>query len=350
MEAALSHQATHLEHSGIIMMYVYPCLLCALSVVVVKPLNIDGRVGTNVTFKCSDWNVWTDVKYHVKYLCDNPCSENKHIIVKAEYGKTVRKNRIELTNSAEGLFVTFIHLQKSDSKKYYCGVERFGSDPLIEVNLKVTDGKFMLPIFIFFNTTIKNHCIVGKLICTLSLFSESPKNTPATFAVTNSSTVSSGSSASITVTSTSYIIHCTTTTAPATQGPGSVPYLIVGFILILTILIALLYLLRKMAKKQLGNHHTHYINSIATSEVEYDEIRPENQQTACKPAGVSTLSFSADPDSLYANYSSHQGTELAVSRVTFQQCDLVYSVVQLPSDQSQPNQSESNTNNYSILS
>uniref|UniRef100_A0A8P4KRC9 Immunoglobulin subtype domain-containing protein n=1 Tax=Dicentrarchus labrax TaxID=13489 RepID=A0A8P4KRC9_DICLA len=102
----------------------------ALSVVVVKPLNIDGRVGTNVTFKCSDWNGWTNVKYHVKYLCADPCSR---AIIKAAFKETVRKNRIELTNSAEGLFVTFIHLQKSDSKKYYCAVERPGPDSYIEL-------------------------------------------------------------------------------------------------------------------------------------------------------------------------------------------------------------------------
>ncbi|XP_051241584.1 CMRF35-like molecule 5 isoform X4 [Dicentrarchus labrax] len=262
------------------MMYVYSCLLCALSVVAVEPLNLNGHVGKNVTFKCSDWNVWAGVKSNVKYLCDNPCSENKHIIIKAEYGKTAHENRIELTNRAEGLFVTFTNLQKSDSKKYYCGVERFGPDPLIEVNLKVID--------------------------------ESPKNTPATFAVTSSSTVSSSSSDSISAMSTSYIIHCTTTTAPATQ--------------------------RSDASR------ADTPQEDMREEVEYDKIRPEDQQTACQPAGVSTLSFSADPDSLYANYSSHQGTELAFSRVTFHQCDLVYSVIPLPSDQSEPNQSESNTN------
>ncbi|XP_051241581.1 CMRF35-like molecule 5 isoform X2 [Dicentrarchus labrax] len=294
------------------MMYVYSCLLCALSVVAVEPLNLNGHVGKNVTFKCSDWNVWAGVKSNVKYLCDNPCSENKHIIIKAEYGKTAHENRIELTNRAEGLFVTFTNLQKSDSKKYYCGVERFGPDPLIEVNLKVID--------------------------------ESPKNTPATFAVTSSSTVSSSSSDSISAMSTSYIIHCTTTTAPATQRSGSVPFMIVGVILILTLLIALLYLMRKMAKKQLDASRADTPQEDMREEVEYDKIRPEDQQTACQPAGVSTLSFSADPDSLYANYSSHQGTELAFSRVTFHQCDLVYSVIPLPSDQSEPNQSESNTN------
>lgn len=121
--------------------------LVALSVVEVKPLEINGRVGKNVTVKCSDWNTWIDVKYNDKYFCHSPCSEEKHIIVRAAFGKTQKKSRIEITNSVEGLFVTFTNLQKSDSKKYYCGVDRFGHDSLIEVNLQVTGGKFTLVFF-----------------------------------------------------------------------------------------------------------------------------------------------------------------------------------------------------------
>lgn len=125
-----------------------------VAVSIVETLDIIGHVGKNVTFKCSDWNAWINVKSNVKYLCQSPCSKEKDIIVKAAYEKTERAKQIELTNSAEGLFVTFTNVQKSDSKKYYCGVERTGPDAYIEVNLKVTDGKLML--FIFFtskNTT-----------------------------------------------------------------------------------------------------------------------------------------------------------------------------------------------------
>lgn len=124
-------------------------------------------------------------------------------------------------------------------------------------------------------------------------------------------------------------------------------------------------------------------------DVEYDEIRPEYQQTESQAAGVSTICFyttsaDADPDCLYANYANHQETELAAergnnfsevlfvnsafssgvnskgactdSRVTHPPCDLVYSVAQLPKEQieptgqSEPNQSESNENDsfYSL--
>lgn len=125
---------------------------------------------------------------------------------------------------------------------------------------------------------------------------------------------------------------------------------------------------------------THYFK-----DVEYDEIRPEAQPTGSHPARVSTVYFYAtnthlDPDSLYANYSYNQDTPSAVeggnnyskdaslnsasssgvnsrgacaeSRVTDLQCDMVYSVVQLPKEQIQstrqsyPNQSEINENDY----
>ncbi|XP_051282591.1 CMRF35-like molecule 5 isoform X3 [Dicentrarchus labrax] len=321
-----------------ITIYVYSCLLSALSVVVVKPLNIDGRVGTSVTFKCSDWNGWTNVKYHVKYLCADPCSR---AIIKAAFKETVRKNRIELTNSAEGLFVTFIHLQKSDSKKYYCAVERTGPDSYIEVNLKVIDAE-----------------------------SSTPKTTPKSFAVTKSSTVSSSSSDSITDLSASYTTLYTTPTASATQGLGSVPYLILGVTVILTILLVLLKLMRKTTKKQLkGVPSAERPQEDTPEEVEYDEIRPEDCEPVSQPAGVSTLYFSADPGSLYTNYSHHQYVTYskdasssgvssggASTESTYHQCDLMYSVVQRPkkqteaTDQSEPHQSESIENDslYSL--
>ena len=88
-------------------------------------------------------------------------------------------------------------------------------------------------------------------------------------------------------------------------------------------------------------------------DVEYDEIRPEHQQTGSRPAGVSTLFDSIEAESVYANYYYHQVSELAAergacaeSRVTDPQCDLVYSVAQLPNKQIEPTgQSESNQSN-----
>ncbi|XP_028262518.1 uncharacterized protein LOC114436437 isoform X2 [Parambassis ranga] len=126
-----------------IMMKTYLCV-CLLSAVVdvQAKINIKGSVGQNVTATCLGWNVWlSDVKTNDKYICRSPCTGQKHIIAQAAYKKTKRKDRIEIANSDEGLFVTFFNLQKSESGTYYCGVERYGRDSFIEVNLKVTDAE-----------------------------------------------------------------------------------------------------------------------------------------------------------------------------------------------------------------
>ncbi|XP_041789413.1 CMRF35-like molecule 9 [Chelmon rostratus] len=303
----------------------FSCLLSALSVVEMKPLNIKGHVGETVTIKCSDWDTWFSVKSNVKYWCYSPCSDNKHIIIKAAFGETKHRNRIKLVNNGADAFVTFTNLQKSDSDKYYCGVDKFGFDLKTEVNLEVTEAE-----------------------------SSRPKTTPKAFDV-NTSTMSSSSSDIITDISTSHIIQPTTTPASEIARAGSVPYLIVGVCVIITILMALLTLMRKMMMKQLKEED-------AQEDIEYDEIRLEDQQGVSRPAEVSTLRFSADPNSLYANYSYHQDTELAASdsvvyskvayaknRANGLQCDLVYSVAQLPTGQSKPIRSES-TENDSLYS
>lgn len=76
-----------------------------------KPLNISGCVGKNVSIKCSDWTSWNHVGYNGKYFRKSPCSEDKNVIIKAAFGKTNHKKRVQLTNSADGLFVTFTNLQ-----------------------------------------------------------------------------------------------------------------------------------------------------------------------------------------------------------------------------------------------
>ncbi|XP_074486776.1 uncharacterized protein LOC141764957 [Sebastes fasciatus] len=321
-----------------IKIYAYICLLSALSVVEMKILNINGRVGESVTFKCSDWGNRIDVTYNDKYFCDSPCTYDKHIITKAAFGKTTNKNRIELTNRAEGLFVTFTNLQKSDSKTYYCGVKRtVVRDPLIKVNLQVTDAVSSSP-----KTTPKTVLVVS----------------PLSFAVTSSSSMSSHSSDIITETSTSYTtLNTTTPSASATQGAGSVPYLVIGVVVVITILMVFLKIMSKMMKtKQKVVSSADTPQEDARGDVEYDEIRPEDQ---------------ADPDCLYANYSHHQDTELAAesgnsysndvslksasrfeanSRGACAESRVIYSVAQLPEEQieptvqSEPNQSESYEN------
>ncbi|KAG7999762.1 hypothetical protein GBF38_000117 [Nibea albiflora] len=116
--------------------------LVALSIVEIQPVNIDGKVGKSVKFKCSGWNVWKNVEEEDKFFCNSQCSD---VIVTAAFGKTERKDRIEITNRKDGLHVTFMNAQKSDSQKYYCGVKGLIFYDYIEVNLKVTDAESTRP-------------------------------------------------------------------------------------------------------------------------------------------------------------------------------------------------------------
>ncbi|XP_051802089.1 CMRF35-like molecule 1 [Acanthochromis polyacanthus] len=178
----------------------------ALIIVETTTLNIKGRIGKNVTVHCENWNVWTYVEDNAKYICNSPCKEDKDIFMKAEYGQTKKKNRIELTNAGYSLYVTFFNLKMSDSRKFYCGVERNGPDAYIEVNLKVTDDF-------------------------------------------KSSTVPTTNLEMMTGLSDSYTALDTTPIASASQGSGSVLYLTIGVIVILTTLIVLWRLVRTVRRK-----------------------------------------------------------------------------------------------------
>ncbi|XP_059184719.1 CMRF35-like molecule 9 [Centropristis striata] len=323
---------------------VYCCLLSALSVVEVKTLYINGRVGERVHFTCSGWDVRTNVKKNDKYFCYSPCTEDKHIITKAAFKRTTYKGRVELFNSGESLSVTFKNLHESDSGTYYCGVDRWGTDSFITVNIKVTDAK-----------------------------SSSPKATPKplivstlSFSAPYSSTTSSDSSDIITdVFSSDTTLDTPTPTASAAPAAGRVTYLTVGAIVVITILMVLLKLVHKMRKHQLK-----VLSSARTPQedareaVEYDEIRPEDPtDSACLDANYSHHQDTAGTGNRCdVSFNSASRCEVnsrgvsAESRVTDPQCDLVYSVAQLPkgqiepTGQSQPNQCESYENDslYSL--
>ncbi|KAJ4919234.1 hypothetical protein JOQ06_026243 [Pogonophryne albipinna] len=198
----------------------------ALSFVEMKILNTRGCVGERVTFKCSDWNNFFDVRFNDKYFCRSPCTEDKHIIIKAASGKTTQRNRILINNKGNDLLVTFTNLKKSDANTYYCGVERKGLDLWIKVVLKVTDAASYGP--------------TPETVDTFTTLSSS---------VSNSSTLPSNSSDNITDVSASNTTT-TTTTPPATQAAGSIPYLIIGVILLITLLMVLLKFMSKKMMKQ----------------------------------------------------------------------------------------------------
>ncbi|XP_047434872.1 uncharacterized protein LOC125004365 isoform X2 [Mugil cephalus] len=320
------------------------CLLSALSFVEVKTLSKEGHVGKDVIFKCSDWNAWTDVRQNAKYLCHSPCNENKHIIIKAEFGKTTSKDRIEITNTEEGLFVTFTNLKKSDSKKYYCGVERFGRDRFIELNLKVIEAE--PPV----RRTPSEPVTVAPSV---------------SFAVTNTFTSSSPNNISTEEpeVNTTSNVHMKSNELTE-QGSGHLPYLIISFVAILVTLMVLMPLMKRQ-HKVVSSANSPY--QVAQEDDVYEEIDLEEHQTGRQPVAASTHHFSAasaglDPDSLYANATYLQdmsdkskvsrGAACAKSRDAFHACETVYSFAQQPkkkterNQNSQPTQFESHDNDF----
>nr|XP_020496308.2 CMRF35-like molecule 5 [Labrus bergylta] len=202
------------------------CLLSALSAVQMKTVNIDKHVGENVTIRCSGWDVLMYVEENVKYFCSSPCTEDKHVIIKAGYEKINRKDRIKLFNNGEVLSVTFTDLQKSDAGKYYCGVEIVGIDAYIEVNVNVKDAEPSSPI-------------KTPITVTVTVTTTSPVTSPH---------VSDGFTDMSTTTQT---LNTTTLPASVTKGAGSPLYWIVGLIVtLLTLLTAVLMVIRRMMKKQ----------------------------------------------------------------------------------------------------
>ncbi|XP_029918685.1 uncharacterized protein LOC115367097 [Myripristis murdjan] len=191
--------------------YIYCCLLPALSTVKMKSLSKNGNVGENVTFTCSNWDGLGKPQKRVKYLCKAPC-EDKDVIMKVKPEETKNKDRIKLKNTGGSLVVTFFNLQKSDAKKYYCGMERAVWDLYIEVNLKVTQGPRPKPTPV------------------ITKFSPSP-------AVLSSSTMSSNDTETTTEECTSSP-NSSSTIPPvsATHGSGGSLY----FIAVVTVMVALL--------------------------------------------------------------------------------------------------------------
>ncbi|XP_033976237.1 uncharacterized protein LOC117474519 isoform X2 [Trematomus bernacchii] len=229
-----------------IKIYMYSCLLSALSFVEMKILNIKGCVGERVSFKCSDWDTLIDVTSNDKYFCKSPCTKDKHIIIKAAPGKSTQGNRMRIITRGKDLFVTFTNLEKSDSNTYYCGVEITGPDAYIKVILKVTEEP----------------SITKKTPETVDTF------TTLSSAVSNSSDVSASNTT----------LSTPTPSAPATQAAGSVPYLIAGLICIFALVMVVLLLTRKLMKRgqrglDVSSPHEGIHNSARPDEV-YQSLHP----------------------------------------------------------------------------
>ena len=101
-------------------------------------ISVEGTEGSDVSFTCSHGNA----RSNNKYLCREPCTDDHDIIVTVTAGGTAKEGRISLKDSGSGDFtVTFSQLQKADSGRYWCGVERNAAvDTFYEVQLTVLNG------------------------------------------------------------------------------------------------------------------------------------------------------------------------------------------------------------------
>ncbi|XP_075320665.1 uncharacterized protein LOC142379398 [Odontesthes bonariensis] len=296
-------------------------LLVALSMVEAKTQIIRGRVGETVKVECSNFDASMSVTTNVKYLCNTPCNNVKHIIVKAAFQRTERKDRIQITNHGDILLVTFADLKLSDSKKYYCGVERYFWDSFEEVDLKVIDGG------------------PKTIVATV------PVGSTVTYGVPVTSTTSSR----LDITTELYVWYntlYTTPAAPTQQGAGYVPYLVVGSIVI-TSLIVILMFMRTLKRRPKMASSCPAVSSHDSAHVgpEHEDNRLEDQHTHSQTVPDLTVHFSAantdiDQDSTYVNYShlqalasiydSVQEGACADTRVTDHLSDTVYSLAQPP--------------------
>ncbi|XP_076003828.1 uncharacterized protein LOC142996697 [Genypterus blacodes] len=111
------------------------CLLCA-TWTVESDFRVEGFEWGKVAFRCSH----SLASGYTKYLCRDPCTNTGHKLVSVEPGGRAKEGRITLVDSGNGVFnVTFTQLQKSDSGRYWCAVDRPGMDTYTKVYLSVKE-------------------------------------------------------------------------------------------------------------------------------------------------------------------------------------------------------------------
>ncbi|XP_029950955.1 CMRF35-like molecule 5 isoform X2 [Salarias fasciatus] len=236
------------------------CLLSVLSIVEMKIVSVTGRVGSAVSFHCSGWDTQTDIASYDKYFCKDPCKSGKDVILTASFMKTDQTNKIQISNKGESLLVTFTDLQMSDSKTYYCGVDRFFRDNYIKVNLKVLQA-VQKPA-----ETDSVGSIVSPAVINSSNMSPSDLGGANTFFVTSST------------------LHITTE-RPETQGAGTAAAVTAGLIFAITTLLLPLLLLRTvMRKKKPDLRCADSAQEDTQADGENSELRSADQQTECRTA------------------------------------------------------------------
>ncbi|XP_072513973.1 CMRF35-like molecule 7 isoform X2 [Salminus brasiliensis] len=120
-----------------IMLHLLSCLLFAIRKEVFAVPEIEGLVNEHLNISCT--HGWAST--NIKYLCRWNCKNSDMLIRSIGVGKVAQKGRYLLYDRGGGRFtVTIAGLWKSDSGRYWCGVERSGPDTFYEFVLKVLDA------------------------------------------------------------------------------------------------------------------------------------------------------------------------------------------------------------------
>uniref|UniRef100_A0A8C7HYI6 Immunoglobulin V-set domain-containing protein n=1 Tax=Oncorhynchus kisutch TaxID=8019 RepID=A0A8C7HYI6_ONCKI len=108
-------------------------------------MSMEGCEGGKAEIRCPYKEEW---RSHQKYPCKGDCSVfNKDKVIKTEAGENSASNgRYSLKdNREESVFiVTITNLTLNDAGRYWCGVDKWGQDNYIKVNLEVSEGSVFL--------------------------------------------------------------------------------------------------------------------------------------------------------------------------------------------------------------
>ncbi|XP_014045235.2 CMRF35-like molecule 9 isoform X1 [Salmo salar] len=116
-------------------------LLAAVwSVCSAELITVEGYKGGKAEIRCPYREEW---RSHQKYLCKGECRVfNKDKVIKTEAGEnSTSRGRYSLKDIREEsvFIVTITNLTLKDAGRYWCGVDTWGQDNYIKVNLEVSE-------------------------------------------------------------------------------------------------------------------------------------------------------------------------------------------------------------------
>ncbi|XP_022052259.1 CMRF35-like molecule 1 [Acanthochromis polyacanthus] len=98
-----------------------------------EALSVEGKVGKEVTIKCSHSNAGSNVKY----FCKDPCKNEDILVTSKETNEDDSNGKYSIKDEGNTFTVTISDLTEDDSGAYWCGIERFGVDTYNKVVLTV---------------------------------------------------------------------------------------------------------------------------------------------------------------------------------------------------------------------